>query len=242
MMIALVCLVSSVLLVGGGFLFGRAGASGEGESAGESSPELNFKIEQAEAAVAEARRQAEAAAGEARKQIDAERSSFEMKVASAKLERDRYSSELEKALKQARPDSPDADVSSKKQLEDLTERTARAEAQRDEFQAKFKDLEEKLRRSRPSIPSIEMERDIKQSRDEIDRLRKELTTQDSRIAGLQATVEKSAAVLESVTQERDEARERKEAADRIIDGVRARSTGLQQQLKDAQAELAKLKG
>jgi hypothetical protein len=65
-----------------------------------------------------------------------------------------------------------------------------------------------------------MERSNKQSRDELDRLRTELSRQDSRVEGLLSNVEKTAAQMEPVVKERDEARERQEA----------------------QAEIAKLKG
>ena len=202
------------------------------ESGGESVAELKFKVDQTEAALAEAR-----------KTMASERSGLEMKVAAAKLERDRFSSELDKALKESKG-AADAVAAGPTQheLDELRERAGKAEQEREEAKAKIADLEEKIRRSRPSIPSFEMERDITQAREEIDRLRTELSRQDARIEGLLGNVEKSAAEMEKVVKERDEARERQEAADRIIDAVRARSGGLQQQLKDAQAELAKLKG
>lgn len=232
MMIALVCAVSGLLLVVGGYLFGRSGSSGPVDSGGESAAELRFKVDQTQAALTEAR-----------KQMDSERTSLEMKVASAKLERDRFSAELEKTLKDSKAGGgAQAPEALEKALDELRERAMTAEKERDDSIVKVADLEEKIRRSRPSIPSLEMERDNKQSRDEIDRLRTELSRQDSRIEGLLANVEKTAAAMEQVVKERDEARERQEAADRIIDAVRARSGGLQQQLKEAQAEIAKLKG
>ncbi|MBI5536280.1 MAG: hypothetical protein HY898_26395 [Deltaproteobacteria bacterium] len=230
MMIALVCAVSGLLLVVGGYLFGRSGSSGPADSGGESAAELRFKLDQSDAALAEARRQ-----------MESERTALEMKIASAKLERDRFSSELDRALKDSKS-GVDKSGASDKELAELRERALKAEKERDDAVIKAADLEEKIRRSRPSIPSLEMERDNKQNREEIDRLRTELSRQDARIEGLLANVEKTAAEMEKVVKERDEARERQEAADRIIDAVRARSGGLQQQLKEAQAEIAKLKG
>lgn len=227
MMIALVSGASGLALVVGGWMLGSKGeGSGTAETADVA--ELKFKLDQAAAASAELR-----------KQMEGERTSYEMKIASAKLERDRYSTELEQALKD-KPQQPV--VQGDSVLEAVRQTLSVTQKERDDLKSRVNELEEKLRKTHPSIPSIEMDRDIKKAREEIDRLRTELSKQDARIAGMQGNVEKTAAEIETLTKERDEARERQEAADRIIEAVRARSSGLQQQLKDAQAEILRLKG
>jgi chromosome segregation ATPase len=227
MMIALVSAGSGLALVVGGWMLGSKGGGDVSAEAGDV-PELRFKLDQAIAA-----------SGELRKKMESERAGLEMKITAAKLERDRFSTELEQALKD-KPQQPA--IPGDSVLEAVRQTLAVTQKERDDLRARCNDIEEKLRKSHPSMASIEPDKDIKKAREEIDRLRTELSKQDSRISGMQGNVEKSAAQIEALTKERDESRERQEAADRIIEGVRARSTGLQQQLKDAQAEIARLKG
>ena len=94
MMIALVSGGSGLALVIGGFLLGSKGGESHGETA--DAAELKFKLDQALAA-----------REELAKQFEGERSSYEMKITAAKLERDRFSGELEQALKdKAQPSAP----------------------------------------------------------------------------------------------------------------------------------------
>jgi chromosome segregation ATPase len=224
MMIAVGCAASGLCLVLGGMLLGGRGASEQDTSDGDDAA-LKFKLEQIEASKSELR-----------KKMDAERSSLEMKVTAAKLERDRFSAELDKALK-SRDSGASGNQPTFEELAQLRDRAFKAEQERDLLEKQLKE-----RGQRTSVAPAGHDPEVKQAREELERLRQEVSRQEARIAGLQASVEKGAAELERLTAERDEARERKEAADRIIEAVRARSAGLQQQLKDAQAELATLRG
>jgi len=231
-MIALVSSVAGLLLVAGGALVGR-------NSGGRT---LTREVElQADVEAARAREK------EAQERLVTDKDKYESKISELNLK-------LHEAAKQAQAapwdlaPSPELDELRKKvasletQRDEVVAQHVALERERDEANARSREMQEKLEKGRPSLPAKEeLERDANQNRDEAERLKQELQKQDARIKELQAAVEKSAAEVEQVTQERDEARERKEAADRLIEAVRARSDGLKQQLKDAQAELEKLK-
>jgi chromosome segregation ATPase len=239
MLILAVSAVAGLLLVLGGVFVGRGMASGAqaGRSTG-SSHELEMLRNQL--------RDAERIAGELRQQNQSIRqeseADFEKRVGILTREHTNQLSKLRADLDEARgrsggggPASAPADV--KATLEALSK-------QRDEAFAKIKELESRpVRSTHPSESGASGtgDRELKTSREELERLRGELQRQDQKIEKMKESLEKETAEKDRVTKERDESRERQEAVERIMEGVRARSTMLSQQLKDAQAELAKLK-
>ena len=236
MLILAVSAVAGLLLVLGGILVGRGVASSgpSGRSTG-SSHELEMLRNQL--------RDAERIAGELRQQNQSTRqeseADFERRVGILTREHTNQLAKLRAELDEVRskPGAAAAPAEVKATLDALTK-------QRDEALAKIKDLE--ARPVRAPLPSDAGaagggDREAKTAREEIERLRGELQRQDQKLEKMKESLEKETAEKDRITKERDESRERQEAVERIMEGVRARSTMLSQQLKEAQAELAKLK-
>ncbi len=234
MLIAIVSAVSGLLLVLGGVLLGRGFSGGEAERTSEIQGDLEIvrkQLREAERDVGEARRKAQVELHDAQ-------SDFEKRIGLLQREHDKQIASVRQELATARAgaagSSPDGARQTVAQLQVM-------QKERDEAVAKLMQME--ARASRPSMAggSAGLDRELKGTREELERLRGELQAQDKRIQQLQQSLEKESADKERFAKERDEAREKQEAVERIMDGVRARSTMLNQQLKDVQAELARHK-
>ncbi len=247
MTIALVTAGSGLLLLVGGLMVGRAAVqSTEDKRRGA----LEDRLKALRDRLQEAGEQIEASRDEAAKaKADTDRVRMEME--------DRLSVEIGKEVARNTKLSDELKEANKRleevqakllkleggaaELKELQAKLAEVEAERDGLRSRTSEVE-RARSLADMSKQTTLQKELASVRDNEQKLRAELRERDQKLEQVEKAKQAAVEEADKARKDLEAAKDRIAVSERVMEGVRARSTMLSQELKQVKEELAKLKG